>query len=591
MFEVTPPTLKRQFKCDGQHPSCSQCLRRTKASRVVLECIYEKASQTHKQTLEDTVHTLEARIHQLKGSEPDVDSIPHQRLPKSVSNSTFSCSSVFSTAGAHSDTSAFDPTIIQPLSMSHGACITSPPTSSYDIDSFGGTVHEAFCPSLINYSQELPSDTAIKLIESFLPHAQSFGFFLDIPCFRKSASLALPLGHYSRPFPGLLSAVYLVGFRLSNPSADVDSDCAYLSRALLHVANAISSPHPMHILHGIQAEILLCLYFFHIGRIMEGKHHLNSAVSLALCSGYQKRRSNMFTGNPESATSLLESLPRRDSVTPDDAMRSVPSMAFECHDSNIDTPWPRDDNDVADPLNFISTPFENRATVKSFLNGIPMMPPSLIAPSIMELYAKSSILLQRSTDIAASYSPSKTNIRIVSYGTDVYPLKDRLSDGGRHFLKMFLNLDSLIRNLQKQLQPFFQSLHTSSDFPLVFATSTITNVAIINLHACFGATNTESRKKTLSAVKRCVELVRQAKTTVVQSLVVNPFFGQMWTSVCQVLIDEVGRQPGPMEGSSSSMWTAHNDLDILSKKELVAMLKDMFEVMGIIAMSCPLINA
>ncbi|KAJ3794902.1 Zn(2)-Cys(6) binuclear cluster domain-containing protein [Lentinula aff. detonsa] len=587
-------------KCDGQSPSCSQCLRRSRGG-VVVECVYEKVSQTRKQTLQETIQKLEARLHQLAGSMAEEDSVITQRSPTCHSNSPAITSDIEKQTGSYYEDSSFE---IESLITSCGSCTSPFVNSSGEVSSFRDTVYEVKCHDLFE-----------NLIQSFLPHAQSFGFFLDIPRFCQSAALALPLGHHDRPFPGLLSTLYLLGSFLSQPSPDLDTA---LCRALLHVANALSSPHPMHILHGIQAEILLAVYFFHTGRLMEGKYHINSAVSLTLSSGYHKLGSGIST-QPEMR-SPSESVPvvrRDDTILEEEKVQafwmtftlancwgvvggSMPSMVFECHGELIDTPWPRNDAGLEvsytaflspltwtfsiimafeGSLGLIPTSSEGRMTVQSFLDRVVVMSTSLPTPSAMELYAKSSILLERATDVATSY------------------YSDPLSDERRSFSKMFASLDSFIDDWAKELPPFLQTIPTSSDAPLTLVTHTIINIATINLHAPFGTTNPVSRNKALVAARHCVELVRQAKLTIKTanggSLVVNPFFGPMWTTVCQIFIEEIGRVSGTSEeGLSSSPWgeEAPGSSGFLTKEELVGMLDEMFEVMEVIAMNCPLMS-
>ncbi|KAJ3712331.1 Zn(2)-Cys(6) binuclear cluster domain-containing protein [Lentinula guzmanii] len=568
----------RKNKCDGQSPSCSQCLRRSRGGAVV-ECVYEKVSQTRKQTLQETIQKLEARLHQLAGSVAEEDSVITQQSPTCHSNSPTITSDIEKQTGSYYEDSSFK---IESLITSCGSCTSPFVNSSGEVSSFRDTVYE------------LTSDPEMKLIQSFLPHAQSFGFFLDIPRFCQSAALALPLGHHDRPFPGLLSTLYLLGSFLSQPSPDLDTA---LCRALLHVANALSSPHPMHILHGIQAEILLAVYFFHTGRLMEGKYHINSAVSLTLSSGYHKLGSGIST-QPEMS-SPSESVPvvrRDDTILEEEKVQafwmtftlancwgvvggSMPNMVFECHGELIDTPWPRNDAGLEGSLGLIPTSSEGRMTVQSFLDRVVVMSTSLPAPSAMELYAKSSILLERATDVATSYC------------------SDPLSDERRSFSKMFASLDSFIEDWAKELPPFLQTISTSPDAPLTLVTHTIINIATINLHAPFGTTNPVSRNKALVAARHCVELVRQAKLTIKTanggSLVVNPFFGPMWTTVCQIFIEEIGRVSGASEeGLSSSPWgeEAPGSSGFLTKEELVGMLDEMFEVMEVIAMNCPLMK-
>ncbi|KAJ3776329.1 hypothetical protein FB446DRAFT_312834 [Lentinula raphanica] len=639
----------RKSKCDGQYPSCSQCLRGSrKRSTTSVACIYE-APQGHKAPLEDTLQKLEARLHQLE------EGFEHDRHPAAhPSSSPITMPLLISDIDTNSMDSSFDMATIDALFASCGSCtldMSPSPTSS----GFGDSV-----PHGNDALEEPTSEISMNLIRAFLPHARSFGFFLDMDRFCESAALPLPIGHFSRPFPGLLSTVYLFGSYLSSTTRSTSSlstsseseaatDTTLLCRALFNVANTLSSSHPMRILHGIQAEILLAVFFFHTGRIIEGKYHLNSAVSLALCEGYHnlgtgENKSNVvlarqemitpnsvpvfrshFTSTSTASASIPKSVLEKPMPVFADVMHvheekvrafwmtfalancwgvvvgSMPSMVFEGHGERINTPWPRSDlrTEKSSYLPILIPPSSTESRCQTFLDHRPLISaPSSAFPSAMELYAKSSLLLERATQVAASYC------------------SDPLTDEGRRFANVFASVDSLISDFFKNLPPFdAQALQSDVDFPIVLVTHTIVNTAAINLHAPFGATNPRSRGKALVAAHRCVELVRQTKmvsTVLIGSKsvpdlgsdsIVNPFFGPMWTAVCQIIIEEMRRISEGMinepEGLNASFSTSHwvgaqnegSDSKLsMSKQDLVRMLEEMLEVMGIIAVRCPLIS-
>jgi hypothetical protein len=89
----------------------------------------------------------------------------------------------------------------------------------------------------------------------------------------------------------LLNTVYLWGLHLSQSDAFRNHESTFLSRALQHTSNALSSSHPQKFLHALQAEILLASYFFRNGRFLEGKYHSSAAASLAISGGLNKIRS------------------------------------------------------------------------------------------------------------------------------------------------------------------------------------------------------------------------------------------------------------------------------------------------------------
>lgn len=148
------------------------------------------------------------------------------------------------------------------------------------------------------------TEVKIGSLDIFLRYSTELGFFLHIPRFRHSMSL--PKGSPERPSEGLISTVYLLGFHLSglNVGDAQQREQAYLSRALLDVANILSSPHRDRTVHAIQAEILLAGHFFSTGRILEGKYHLHAALSITIAAKLHKIRSqNTDPGFPGMSSS------------------------------------------------------------------------------------------------------------------------------------------------------------------------------------------------------------------------------------------------------------------------------------------------
>ena len=123
-------------------------------------------------------------------------------------------------------------------------------------------------------------------LDKFFPHAEEFGFFLHVNTFRLSALLAFPLGHPSRPTPGLLHTVHLFGIHFLQPeSSHAQEAPPLLARAVQYVATDLLGSHPDKIIHTLQAEVLLAYYFLRTGLLLEAKHRTGAAVSLALAAG------------------------------------------------------------------------------------------------------------------------------------------------------------------------------------------------------------------------------------------------------------------------------------------------------------------
>lgn len=171
----------------------------------------------------------------------------------------------------------------------------------------------------------------------------------------------LPIGHHSRPAPALLSAAYLWGVHLSQSETFKPHEHVFLSRALQHSASNLTTDHPSKVLHGLQAEILLCLYFFRAGRLLEGKYHSSAAVSIIISTRMHKIRSMQDLQTPPYVAFGERALlpPSADAIEEGErilgfwtvyalhncwsiALGSPMPLPFDAHGAQIDTPWPLD---------------------------------------------------------------------------------------------------------------------------------------------------------------------------------------------------------------------------------------------------------
>ncbi|KAJ3852831.1 hypothetical protein EV368DRAFT_40208, partial [Lentinula lateritia] len=234
-------------KCDGKRPTCSQCMRSSVPTEQIV-CEYTVTNRSEIQALEANIKVLQNRIRELEVVQETNDAAV---------------------------------TLYQPYAAS-----SAPAPLSED---------------------EFHTGVSGGGLDIFLRYSTELGFFLHIPRFRDSMSL--PKGSPGRPSEGLISTVYLLGFHLSglNVGDAQQREQAYLSRALLDVANILSpasSPHRDRTVHAIQAEILLAGHFFSTGRILEGKYHLHAALSITIAAKLHKIRSqNTDPGFPGMSSS------------------------------------------------------------------------------------------------------------------------------------------------------------------------------------------------------------------------------------------------------------------------------------------------
>jgi len=201
-------------------------------------------------------------------------------------------------------------------------------------------------------------------LENFLPHASQFGFFLHVPTFRNATLLAYPSGHPSRPTPGLLYAVQLMGTHFSQPESQQVQETPFLILSVQNTATDLFSSHPNKLLHTLQAEILLAYYFLRTGSLLEAKVHTGAAVSIALGAGLHKIRSaNMVVPStialiqdqPYSLPPPLSGIEEAERINGFWAVLTLHKFitaaleppanvcgALEAPGMQIDTPWPVD---------------------------------------------------------------------------------------------------------------------------------------------------------------------------------------------------------------------------------------------------------
>lgn len=231
-----------------------------------------------------------------------------------------------------------------------------------------------------------------------------------------------------------MSAVYLWGARLSQaaPHALYNED-AFLVCTLQNIHQDLAGQHPHRVMHTIQAEVLLSIYYLTLGRPVEGIYHSSAAVSLAISSGLHLIRSPQISIPPYFG--VLEALcpPPLDAVEEGERINAFwtvvvvnnywvaahGSPSSLSYDTPIDTPWPLKLEEYT-PVSALSSPHEypgipttaasypyqqlfghilGGATVSAFLSGV-----SVDGFSPLALLAKASILLERAIALSTRYS-------------------------------------------------------------------------------------------------------------------------------------------------------------------------------------------
>ncbi|KAJ7187400.1 Zn(2)-Cys(6) binuclear cluster domain-containing protein [Mycena filopes] len=546
---------RRKIKCDGHKPICSQCMR---SPGTAEDCEYPLEGRSRTQQLEETIKKLQSRIGELEAT--TANSGP---------------SSIF----LHEPYDAGDapflaldmPGVLDSWSIPGSVGSTSPSTrvnSPASSSSSSGLVLE-----------EPPSDLIEGLVDIFLERFQQVGFFLDVPTFRHSASLMLPFGHYDRPSTALLGAVYTWGARLSSASPHpIYNEAAFLSCTLQNIHQDLSGGHPRRVLHTIQAEVLLSLYYLTLGRPVEGIYHSTAAVSLALSAGLHLIKSSSHLTlqrsfgvletpfqPPANALEEAESINAFWTVLIVNnywaAAHGSPS-AIPYHDTPIDTPWPLEVSDYGlvssqqqlfDAMAIVGT---GGSTVSRFLAGF-----NVDGFSPLALLAKASILLERATSLSARYSDC--------------------SDAAA-----FDSLDLLLCQFEASLPPIgSELLSAAAETPKrsLLVTQTLTHAAIIRLHAHRIHSSEVSRGKYMTAARAVVHIINSTDFAS-KPRHVDPILGILWSTVSEVFVAELSgmRSVGYGGGVGRRMSQQHQDL--------VSCLETVQSTMRVFSGSSPLIE-
>ncbi|KAJ3869323.1 hypothetical protein EV359DRAFT_30445 [Lentinula novae-zelandiae] len=333
---------RRKMRCDGARPICGQCRR----GQRLEDCEYtDRQGQSRMEALENSIARLKARIHELEN--------PGAPMGEAV-------------------------VLRQPYSQTMGL-----PTSERN-----------------NFD---PVCSSILRLDKFFEHAASFGFFLSADNFRASTLLPHPMGDPRRPLDSLLATVYLFGCLFSDNPAWQARSPEYLAQALQSTGlPGLAGNHPQKVLHTIQAEVLLANYFFSAGRLLEGRYHVSTAMSLCVGSGLNKIRSPdlMMTIDNHNdlfpkANGPVEVGERIMAWWVTLSLDQGWAAAFEINSYNdliiaeTETPWPLR---VEDYLRGQLTPNAPRSslTVQSFLDGANRDNSPQSSP--LELAAKASLL-------------------------------------------------------------------------------------------------------------------------------------------------------------------------------------------------------
>ncbi|KAJ7445003.1 hypothetical protein B0H11DRAFT_1930790 [Mycena galericulata] len=560
-------------KCDGIRPICGQCQRVPKDD----QCEYTD-TMSRTQELEHTVFRLQSRIDELQGT---ASSSNYVAAPPGPPGSPFGGSSA-----DHVDFRVSLRAVIgKLLSGLPGRAnvyaakaranlhLQEPPL---------GMIRMLFVYASCVIDRELIKTSSLRY---FLPHATQFGFFLHPVRFHDATVLPLPFGDERRPSPGLLCVVYLWGVHLSQAQPLLSSEPVFLKRAQQHITTAISAQtSPAHILHAIQAQVLLSTYLFRTKHFLEAEFYANGAATLAL--GYQLHKvRSARPGTPPllGVPMLLEMypIPPADAVEEGERIRGFWAVAclqsnlkialnssrnafciLESLDSDIDTPWPLE---IADyEAGMLPPGYLGQGTIRSFLTDEP--PP---ASPVCALLAKATVLLHRAVRLSSNWSPNLSPQEFAAYMTS------------------YAWLDQRITRFWEALPPIYSFYADPPSARTLVVTHGLTAATAIRLHRSPAAADPEAPSKCLFAARAIIEYL--GDTNVVDRVVAHPMVGSLGTMGCRVLMDEIRKARG-LRASWAARIGGPMPPPNAEEAALLSELRGGLETMGVYAVGSPLVE-
>ncbi|KAF8967602.1 hypothetical protein BDZ97DRAFT_1978162 [Flammula alnicola] len=528
-------TLSQRFlkiKCDGERPICGPCQAHPRDD----ECEYaDGPGRSRTKVLEDTVSRLEARLLELENPESSTPSVtlhdPYHsfkdhRLSKSPPLHIPEPSTVFSPLSPFSPSST---TSSLPSGRHWNTFSTLEPNTELSGSSGSST-------SPVRYPIAMPYiGNEVSSFDKFFPHATQFGFFMHVPTFRRSALLAFPSGHHSRPTPGLISVVHLLGIHFCQPEGLHNQETSLLTRAVQHVATDLFGSHPNKIVNTLQAEILLSYYFMRTGFLLEAKCRAGAAIALAIGSGLHKVRSANITA--PSTLGIMHDQPYTLPLPTDTLQEAERINGFwsvlmlhkfisvaleppaqvcgvlEAPGMQIDTPWPIDMDNFEEGI--IRPDLRGNSTVRAFLNGYPADPDSPLA-----LTAKAAILFHRAAHLTGQWSPTMSPRDQVSYDAAAK------------------SVNGLIETFRANLAPIPKYETRDPNIRNLLLTHALVDAASIKLHWIFAYAYATSKQICLSAARN---MVNYGDLNLQDIGYINPIMGNLWMTACLVFVDEISR--------------------------------------------------
>ncbi|EKM50061.1 uncharacterized protein PHACADRAFT_188424 [Phanerochaete carnosa HHB-10118-sp] len=543
------PCRRRKMKCDGNQPTCNQCMRFDRAA----ECQFvEGPSPSTARVLEQHISRLQSRIHELEQDDPNLVRLrnPYENVPAA------------SSSGGN--------TAVAPHAAQPNWWETSDP----------------------------PTQMQQTLVQYFLREAPKFGFFLDAR--RLLTAFAKPTATRPRPPSVIRNAIYLWGINLSRNPQYTAREPLFLGRALRSVHVALSSAHEQqqNTLYVLQAEVLLAYYFFHCDRLLEGKFHASAAVSLAIMCNLHQINAPQGGGFQSAGQAFLP--PPADPV--DEAERiyawwttfvldkswvvalSAPAMISETQEPGtvIHTPWPLTVDEYAQQP--ASARPNAGSTVQRFLADVTA---DGAASSPLALIAKAAALYERASALAAHTDTNSqcsrsvfTRHRRLTGLLLLLALPSGVGDGASlaetaGYEAALLALDGAVEQLKQALPPLERagSVAAPADEHATHSLLVLhglAHAATVQLHRAFAERSATSRARCLASASALVRVVHELTRRLA---VVSPLVGVLAATAGEVLVHGLQSMRSARTAWASSAALPGEDKFAQSTNQLVAALE------------------
>ncbi|KAJ7204272.1 hypothetical protein C8J57DRAFT_1619097 [Mycena rebaudengoi] len=351
-------------------------------------------------------------------------------------------------------------------------------------------------------------EEAANLLAVFTPHAFECGFFLYAPRFVTSVlqgdSLDIANGS-AHPSPALVNAVYMWASVFADKTISVQTQ--FLERSLFHLTRNVANSSSPELLDTLQTELLLSLYFFRSGKVLEAKSRLGSACCLAVHGRLH------LMGSQSDFQPILSRVTAHSTET-----FAIVVQASSTHGDlddgtgEITTPWPVD---MSDPEWKIDTNTSNPIT--AYISGAVDIDPRS-KKFLVGLVTRAFVLFDHSFRYYDGWSKGSPPITFSQLNQEA---------GGD-----FAILQRLILTLRAAVPPLDWSCKESIEYHLSFQLCTLLNGATINLHRAHCITSNTSRATCLNAAH---DMFALGNTALRALQVVHPAISFAWASACNIL--------------------------------------------------------